>query len=112
MSKANKRVRPGAYKPPPYPRVVETFREIQLYLLDEWRRENEPSCFNCKVNVRKYRITIEEIDEPNDVIAARIKKLWRECDNMHHAQPIKATAAEYGVDLSNEQYGKDRKRSK
>jgi hypothetical protein len=95
---------------PEFPLVIETFYKLWSYQTHDWRREQEPSCFNGIVSVRRYRITVEEIDEPKEVIAARIVKLWRECDNMHHIQPIKIAAKRYGVELNHDDYAKDRNR--
>jgi len=76
----------------------ETFREFGAY---EKRNltEEEPSCFNGNVTVRKYKITAELIDESDEVIKARIQKLWDECDNHHHRSPLKAEAEKYGLEL-------------
>lgn len=94
------------------PRSIETFHDLS-YKLDEAERcHGKPSCFNGTVKVRKYRVTVELIDESDEVIAERIRKLWRECDNGHHRMPLKAAAAEYGVELVYEEYGVDRDKKK
>jgi hypothetical protein len=95
---------------PQYPMVVETFRELNNYQVAEWERDNVPSCFNGYVNVTRYRITIEKVVEPVEVIWERLRKLWRESDNMHHYQPLKVVAARYGLELNPTELGKDRKR--
>jgi hypothetical protein len=76
----------------------ETFRNIDLY---EQRnlQDKEPSCFNGSVKIRKYRVTIELIEEPNEVLAERLQKLWDECDNHHHWRPLKDKALQIGYEL-------------
>lgn len=66
--------------------------------MDQMRSE-QPSCFNGIVSYRKYRVTVELIDEPHDVLEARLRKLWEECDNHHNWTPLKNAAKELGVDL-------------
>ena len=69
------------------PSFFETFVKF-----DDWRKNsltlNEPACFNEKVSVKRYLITVEEIEEPVDVITARLQKLWDESNNYHDADPI------------------------
>lgn len=91
-----------------YPKVVETFRRISEWSLSGMRQDG-PSCFNGIVQVRRYRITVEEIYEPNEVIVARLQKLWDESDNHHHYRALQTVAAQYGVNLS-DGFGKDRKK--
>lgn len=99
-----------ATKPPePTSYDFETFRKI-----GEWEvsglKMDCPACFNGNVRVRKYRIRIELIDEPNEVIAERIQKLWNECDNHYHWEPLMAAAMKVGLELNSKDFGKDRKR--
>ena len=76
----------------------ETFRDVdnyaQLQLLQE-----APSCFNGIVRVKKYKITIEEIKEPDGVIIDRLIKLRSNSTNSHDWMPLREAAAEYGVKL-------------
>ncbi len=83
---------------PLYPMVLETFRAPGAWGISQFRQD-EPSCFNGIVNVRRYRITIEEISEDADAVVARIKKLWKESDNHHHSEPLRRAAAYYGIEL-------------
>lgn len=91
-----------------YPKVFETFRSIGSFELMNLTKK-EPTCFNGAVEVNKYRITIEKVDEPNEVIAERLQKLWDDCDNMHHWTPLKRAAEKIGYTLVGE-VGKNRKR--
>lgn len=76
----------------------ETFRRIGTWQLQQLEA-SEPSCFNGEVAIRKYRITVEEVDEPKAVLEQRLRKLWRECDNHHHWAPLQAVAAKLGITL-------------
>ena len=91
-------------KKPEFPMSIETFRDVSGYSLQQWKQDT-PSSFNGIVSVRKYRITVEEIDEPTEVIADRIRMLWRQCNNHYHWRPLEATAARYGVTLDDKQRG-------
>lgn len=77
-----------------------TFRKIGSYEVFNLT-ENKPSCFNNQVNIRKYKITIEPIEEPVEVLQERLQKLWDECDNMHHWRPLKDAAKEIGYEFKN-----------
>lgn len=79
-------------------KTIETFREISDYQLRQLQQD-EPDCFNRKVSVRKYRVTVELVDEPDDVIRARIQRLWDECENHHHWLPLQCEAKKYGLVL-------------
>ena len=87
----------------------ETFRQIGNYEQSNLKREH-PTCFNVDVSIVKYKITIEPIEEPKEVYAERLNKLWEECDNSHHWNPLKAMAKNYGIELSMDNVGKNRKK--
>ncbi len=91
---------------PEYPKVFETFE--RPYFPHQGREE--PSVFNGMVNAERYRITIEKIEEPNEVIAERLMKLWRACDNHHNREPLKAMAERIKIDLPWDAFGIDRVR--
>jgi hypothetical protein len=69
----------------------ETFRTIGNFEAAQLQ-EKEPSAFNSIVNIRKYRVTIELVDEPMQVLIDRLQKLWDECDNYHNWTPLKDVA--------------------
>lgn len=78
-----------APKPDAYPKVIEVYGTPHLF----HPGRSAPSCFNGIVSVDRYQIRIEKIDEPDDVIEARLKKLWRESEpNHHHVHPMRAYA--------------------
>lgn len=77
---------------------IETFRPFDSYI----RRlavQPEPFVFNGEVRVRRYRITVEEIESPVEVLAERIQALWDEADNHHHWTPLRNAAKEIGYEL-------------
>lgn len=76
----------------------ETFRNIGSYE-ESNLTQKEPSCFNKEVRVERYRITVEPIVESTEIYAERLQKLWDECDNMHHLEPLRTTAKRLGVTL-------------
>lgn len=96
--------------PLPLKRSFETFKPVD-YFTQGQMEEKEPSCFNGYVNVRRYRITVEQIEEPKEVLESRLLKLWRETDNHHDWQPLKNAAAQIGITLPHSELGRDRKKS-
>ena len=76
----------------------ETFKEIGSY--EKYNLiSKEPSCFNGIVNLRKYKVTIELIEEPNEIIQERLQKLWDECNNHHNWEPLQNMAKKIGYEL-------------
>ena len=59
----------------------------------------EPSRFNGIVSFRRWKITVEPVEESRDVLVERLTKLYRECDNIHHRAPLHRAAAEIGWNL-------------
>jgi hypothetical protein len=76
----------------------ETFTELGQWHIGNMTRK-EPSCFNGCVSFKKYRVTIEEVEEPVEVYQERIQKMWDECNNHHHWNPLKAAAKSVGLEL-------------
>jgi len=81
-----------------YPKSFETFRIVGDYAMRDMT-QSEPSCFNGEVKIRKYKVTIEEVNEPIEVLQQRLQKLWDECDNMHHWHPLEYAAKNLGYQL-------------
>jgi hypothetical protein len=77
---------------------MSILRQIETYEA-RFFSQSEPSCFNRMVRVVRYRITVEKIEEPDEVIRARIQKLWDECDNHHDKEPLMAVGKRYGLEL-------------
>jgi len=80
------------------PQVFATFKHI-----GQWQRERltqkDPDCFNQVVSVKRYLITVAEIEEPIGVIQQRIRHLWEHSDNANDMGPLREAAAEVGLDL-------------
>jgi len=77
-----------------FPKTIETFRDVGPYELNNLKSE-EPSCFNEHVSIRKYKVTVDLIDEPIEVIHARLQKLWEESNNYHDHDPLVCMAKFY-----------------
>lgn len=84
--------------PQPTTRSFETFQRISQFQIDRLT-DNEPYCYNDIVAIKKYRVTIEEIEEPKSVLEERLLKLWHKCDNHHHWLPLKSAARALGIEL-------------
>jgi len=68
-----------------------TFREIgQLEISN--LTQNNPSSFNSCVKIRKYKVIIEEIIEPREVLCYRLEELWINEHNHHNYQALKNEA--------------------
>jgi len=89
-----------------YPRTIETFYQVGDYELGRMKTL-QPSCFNGVVSFRKYKVTVEIIDEPTGLLEERLEKLWCESDNHHHYLPLKNAAASIGYIFTGE-FGCDR----
>ena len=76
----------------------ETFRKIGSYEQSNLQSK-DARCFNGVVSIRKYKVTIEPIEEPKEILAERLQKLWDECDNWHHWRPLKTAAMQIGYEL-------------
>lgn len=86
----------------------ETFRKIGAYEIGNLRFDH-PSCFNGSVSVKKYRVTIEEVEETEETVKERLKELWAGCNNHHHWDPLRREAEKYGLTLEISNVGKKRK---
>ena len=86
---------------------VETFRDPRGWTLTSLVA-SEPAAFNGIVQVEKWRIIAEKIDEPREIIFARLETLWRQSDNYHHYDPLARKAEELGYTFTGE-FGQDRK---
>jgi hypothetical protein len=84
----------------PVHETFETFRRMDAWTLSQHLRQDQTSCFNGNVEVRKYRVTIEEIEEPVEVLRERLQDLWDHMQyNMHSHAPMQAVAADLGFEL-------------
>lgn len=88
------------------PITFETFSDPGPYQIGNLT-STEPSCFNGIVRFRKQRITIEEVEEDIEVLHERLRKMWRECKNHHHWNPLQSAAKSVGLTLNMEDAGKE-----
>ena len=79
-------------------KTFETFNELKGYTISQLTKK-EPSCFNGMVDIEKYKVTIEKIEESKEVYRERLQKMWDECDNHHNWNPLKAKAEQMGIEL-------------
>lgn len=76
----------------------ETFRKPSSYDISHIKKD-EPSSFNGDIEFKKYKITIEPIDESFEVLSERLQIMWDVCDNFHHWNPLKMSAKSIGYEL-------------
>lgn len=92
-----------------YPKTIEVFRKV-----GDWELRNmeynakEPSCFNGNVSIKRYKVTVEIIEEPIEVYQERLEKLWIESDNHHHWAPLENFAASINYKFKGK-FGENRK---
>lgn len=91
--------------PPPSPepkvRVLEGYGERQTPDPERAYLRRGPSAFNSFVNVYRYRVTVERIEEPDEVIVERLLTIYRTSDNYHDREAAHAHAkTHFAVDLS------------
>ena len=79
----------------------ETFRKPSWYLLGA--PCNEPNAINGRVDVIKWRVIVERVEEPDEVIRERIGELWNKCTNHHQWTSLREVGKHYGMVL---EYGK------
>lgn len=78
--------------PPPFPFVIETFHEMGWYEKNQLVTPS-PSVGNGAARVRRYRVTVELIDELDDVILERILALYdRPAVTFHDRETLRAYA--------------------
>lgn len=90
-------------------RVIETFFPIEDYEILNWENY-QPSCVNGSLNIEKYRITIEKIDEPKQIIKDRLRLLLRKCKNFHHYEAFQKKAKKLNIKINMNEYGIEKKK--
>jgi hypothetical protein len=85
----------------------ETFRKLGQWEISNFI-QNEPTCFNGMVSIKKYKFTVELIEEPPEVYRERLQQLWNKCDNHHHWHPLQEAALEFGLELKIDEVGRNR----
>jgi hypothetical protein len=90
MSKIKKQLLPKKFDKVEF----ETFYDIGNYEINNLKQE-QPSTFNGMCRIRKLKVTIELVEEPIDIIHARLEEVWLHCDNWHNRECIEAEARRY-----------------
>lgn len=80
----NKKKKPAK---PEYPKVIELFG-VPWGIDTLAAGHTEPSYFNGVVTVERYRVTVEKLEEPVEVIQERIRQLWRSLTT-HNIWPLR-----------------------
>lgn len=78
--------------------VIETFHRPPGYIIADVQQET-PSLFNSMLRVRKWRVTIEPIDESDEVIRERLIVLWLNSSSHHDTSILLEAAKGMGLDL-------------
>jgi hypothetical protein len=99
-----KKPRPAPAPPPPPPAklVHEGFYEYQTPdpSAERLRLSDCPRVGNFSVDVYRYRVTVERMEEPRDVLIARLVELYRGTTNHHDHEKLRGEAfRRFGVDL-------------
>lgn len=79
----------------PIPNKIEfeTYRDLRGGYFQTSHTQCNPDCFNGIVSIRRFRVTVELIEEPRDVLVERLQKLWDETGNHHNWRPLENVAA-------------------
>lgn len=76
----------------------ETFRTLSSYDISNIKKD-APSSFNGNIEFRKYKVTVEPVDESFEILSERLQTMWDKCDNFHHWNPLKSAAKLIGYEL-------------
>jgi hypothetical protein len=76
----------------------ETFKTLSSYDISNIKKD-APSSFNGNVEFRKYKVTVEPVDESFEILSERLQTMWDKCDNFHHWNPLKSAAKSIGYEL-------------
>lgn len=79
---------------------IEVFGKPSEYILTSMGKA-EPNVWNSVVNVKRYRVTVEEIEEPQEVLKERLLALLNQRGHISHRQCIRDEAKRLGIDLDN-----------
>jgi predicted component of type VI protein secretion system len=59
----------------------------------------EPTAFNGLVRVERYRVTVERIEEPKEVIKARLQELLNQKGHIDKNKQVRRAATRLGIKL-------------
>jgi len=60
---------------------------------------NAPSAFNGQIQVERYRVTVERIDEPKEVLKERLLELLKQKGHIDKNRQVRKEAARLGINL-------------
>lgn len=83
---------------------LETFMPIGFYEIRQMEQE-EPSNFNGWVRIKKYKVTVEVVEEPKEVLYERLLDLWEKCEGYRYREPLILAAKELGYELDDNRCG-------
>lgn len=107
----NKKKRKVASTPAPKPEetriVLEGYGTVSSTAQDAGRYLGDaPSIMNNFIRIKRVRVTVEVIEEPDEVIAARVLELWETMSyNHHYSDTFSRLARRYGLTLNHETRG-------
>jgi hypothetical protein len=82
----------------PFPTTFQTFFPVGTHNIRDWT-QSKPSSFNALIRVKKYRVTIEEVQEPEDVIIDRLVELYKNADSYRERAAIEDYAEACGFNI-------------
>ena len=88
-----------APEPEPAIRTEEGFDMHRTPMLSLCYLKRTPDVFNGSVHVYRYRHTVERIEEPREVIFARIAELYRATTNHHDRTALREEATRLGTTI-------------
>jgi len=77
----------------------ETFKHPSKYVIG-LLTQDKPDVFNDVISWRKHVVTVEMVEEPVEVLTARLQEMWDTCENSHHWNAIKAEAKKLGYEIA------------
>lgn len=79
------------------PAIFETFGDPE----DQIKRllVEAPTAFNGIVRVERYRVTVERVEEPDDVLKARLHELLKQKGHIDKNKQVRKAAAKLGIKL-------------
>lgn len=105
MATRKKKPAPAPAPAPEIPRVVvhEGFgTRSPNYVVGNVYLASKPSFCN-SLRLHRIRVTVEVIEEPNEVLAERLRELWETTPyNHHHTDTMRAEARKLGIELNQE----------
>lgn len=81
--------------------IFETFKPVGKFEQDGLTRHHA-YVHNGQVNVKRYRVTIEEIVEPQEIYQERLQHLWEASKSHLERTPLQIAAKELGYSLEGE----------